>query len=217
MQFCRILQFLHFLKWFLLEPTESWAVQRRRDCYSLQNVLGLVNTSLIPGNIWLKSYTWWNVRIFQRHPWKKIPLWEWKKMDYVIFLFSWSLKIKNKSGRLFRSSCIIISHPSRKKRKRKKKWKERKKERKDLHSLFKTSLESPAPSSVTARSIGSFWLLSIGCYVVFCIVKLSLFWLCVYPKQVCLGIILKVNEYFLEEPVVITLPPNLSFYYLEML
>lgn len=86
-----------------------------------------MNTSLIPGNIWLKSYTWWNVRIFQRHPWKKIPLWEWKKMDYVIFLFSWSLKIKNKSGRLFRSSCIIISHPSRKKRKRKKKWKERKK------------------------------------------------------------------------------------------
>lgn len=43
-----------------------------KDWYSLQNFpYVVVNIRLILGNVWLKGYTWWNARIFQRPPQKK--------------------------------------------------------------------------------------------------------------------------------------------------
>lgn len=95
LQNCTALQFLKSSRLLLLEPTEGWAVQWRKDLHALQNFLPvIVNTGLILGNVWLKGYTWLNVSIFQRTL-KKGPLWEGKK--WLIKCFSWShLKFRNK-------------------------------------------------------------------------------------------------------------------------
>lgn len=114
LQNCIVLQFLKFSRLLLLEPTKGWAVQRRKDLYSLQNLLcDVVNTNLILGKVWLKGYTWLNVSIFQGTH-EKSPLWEWKKL--LIWCFSDLIKFKSQeqTRRLFGSSCIIVNYHNKK-------------------------------------------------------------------------------------------------------
>lgn len=83
-----------------------------KDWYSLQNFpYVVVNIRLILGNVWLKGYTWWNARIFQRPPQKKkkkIPLWEWKEwlMWFSVLI---KFKIQEQTRKwLFRSFSIML-------------------------------------------------------------------------------------------------------------
>lgn len=86
-----------------------------KDWYSLQNFpYVVVNIRLILGNVWLKGYTWWNARIFQRPPQKKKKkfLCGNGKNDWCDFLFSLNLKFKNKPGNDYSDlspSCWIVT------------------------------------------------------------------------------------------------------------
>lgn len=204
LQNCTVLQFLKFSRLLLLEPTKGWAVQRRKDLYSLQNLLcDVVNTNLILGNIWLKGYTWLNVSIFQGTH-EKSPLWEWKKLPIWYFSDLIKFKSQEQTRKLFGSSCIIVNYHNKKNP-----------QKPDSHSVSENSLKfafgKNAPCAVMVRSIDSSWLLSMDWYITFLCCKHISFLMCAYPKQVLFATILKGNRYFPEESVVFGLPPNYSF------